>query len=296
MAQKLGVFIWTTGRDYGQGRIPDDDTLGAMSVALFKVNDGLEYQNYTPADTKILADGIFRPQGIDFMPWGVARGWYADWAYAEGRLAGEHAAAAGRPYILDLEPYPDKYWQGIPGTAAAFCRGYAETSQGQNLRICPDARNSGINLEEWVAEPVVDVWHPQIYSRAYGESLDLWLGKGSAPLERLGVPRSKIYPVLATWRQAEGDPSISADALEEDLRRLAYDGYPGAALWRRGTMSQEQVDRLLSIDPIFAPPAPPEPSLRERALAAVDKALAYNESTRVALIAAREAVAATGGK
>lgn len=254
---RVGVFVWTVGNDYTKGRIAIDDTLGAMNPVIFKVNDGLEFQTYSPDDTREYADNVYRSQGIDFHPWGVARGWYADWAYAEGRLAGQHAAAAQREYILDLEPYPNEYWQGITGTPAAFCRGYKETSNGLKLRLCPDARNPGINIEEWVKEPIVSYFHPQMYSAAYGESLDSWISKGIDPIIGLGVSRSRIIPVLAVWREGNGDPSISPDDLERDIRHLRDKMFPGVALWRRGVMSSQQVERLLSMPDLWTPTPPP---------------------------------------
>lgn len=270
---KAGIFVWNIKNDYTNGRLSTDDKLGAMSVALFKVNDGLEYQTYSPDDTRHYADEVYRPQGIDFMPWGVARGWSIDIARKEGHIAGEHAAAARSEYILDLEPDPKDYWQGIPGTARAFCEGYGETSNGQNLRLCPDARNPGINIEEWAREPIVGIWHPQMYSRAFGESLDRWLAKGTQPILDLGVPQSRVYPVLAAYYATPGEPSISPDDLERDVLHLAQLGYPGFALWRRGVLSSDAVQRLLSMpDPFSPPPAPVPTSRKAEALAAIDAA------------------------
>jgi hypothetical protein len=267
---KLGVFAWTVEADWTNGRIPIDDTLGAMSVCLLKVNDGLEYQTYSPEDSRVWADEVFRPQGIDFHPWGVARGWSHDVAYHEGRLAGQHAAQTNSEYVLDLEPYPEHYWQGIPGTPREFCRGYGETSNGVKLRICPDARNPGINLEEWGAEEIVSLWHPQIYATAYGEPLQSWLWSGVQPIMQVGVPKSSIYPVLGVWLNAPGEPSISADQLEQDILYIARQGYPGAALWRRGLMSSQQVERLLAMDDPFVP-VTPEPPPQPHASKVVDR-------------------------
>lgn len=280
---KLGVFIWTVTKDWTEGRIPIDDTQGAMSVVLFKVHDGLEWQNYSPEDAATWANDVFRPQGIDFMPWGVARGWDWNVAREEGRLAGRHAAATGSEYILDLEPYPEDYWQGVPGTPRAFCEGYAETSGGLKLRLCPDARNPGINLEEWAQEPIVSVWHPQIYHRAFNESLDSWLRRGVSPITNLGVDRSRIFPVLAVWRQVAGDPPIPADELEADILSLAARGYGGCALWRRGVMSSQQVERLLAMpDPFLPPPPPPPPppevNHKKNALALIEQLQAEVEA------------------
>ena len=260
---RAGIFIWNTKADYTNGRIPIDDSKGPMSVALMKVNDGLEYQTYSPEDSRQWADGVFRPQGIDWMPWGVARGWNEEVARNEGRLAGQHAAASRSEYILDLEPDPKDYWQGIPGTPRAFCEGYGETSEGRNLRLCPDARNPGINIEEWAAEPIVSIWHPQMYATAFGESLDRWLTKGTQPILDLGVPQSRVFPVLAAYYATDGEPSISPDDLERDILHLAQLGYPGFALWRRGCLSAQAIERMLSMHDPFtgaAPAPPPAPS------------------------------------
>ena len=258
---KAPIFVWDVTKDYTHGRIAIDDTLGAMSVVLFKAHDGLEYQTYSPEDMAAWADGVYRPQGIDLYPWGVARGWDLDVAREEGRLAGRHAVATDREYILDLEPYPDYYWQGITGTPRAFCEGYAETSGGRMLRLCPDARNPGINIEEWAAEPVVNIWQPQIYATAYGESVERWLDTGVKPILDLGVSKSRIYPVLAGWYTTESEPSISPDDLERDILTLAREGYPGFSIWRRGSISQLVVERLLAMADPFAPvpPSPPPP-------------------------------------
>lgn len=256
---KTGIWIGSIQADYTEGRIPVDDTLGAMSVALFKVNDGLNYQPYTPDDSAYFANGVYRPQGIDFMPQGNGRGLSIDEARQEGELAGRHAAASSSEYILDLEPEPDLYWQGIPGTAKAFCEGYASTSGGIKLRLNPDARNPGINLEEWVREPIVGIWHPQMYAATFGESQEYWEGKGIEPLLNLGVPKSSIYPMLSTYVQAPGDPPMNPDTLEASIRCYADRGYPGFCLFRRRTMSSQQVERLLSMRDPFSPAPPPSP-------------------------------------
>lgn len=254
----MGVYIWTVARDYTNGRIAIDDSKGAMSVAILKVNDGLDYQPYSPEDSAQWANDVYRPQGIDFHPWGVGRGFSLAGARDEGRLAGRHAAASGSEYHLDLEPYKNEYWQGIPGSGKAFCDGYAETSNGIKLRITPDARNVGINLEEFASHPIVSAWHPQMYWAAFNEPMALWVRNGINPLLNAGVPKSRIYPLLAVWREVAGEPPIPADELERDILNVAEDGYAGVALWRRGVMSSPQVERLLLMESPFQPP-PPEP-------------------------------------
>lgn len=253
MSFKPGIFIWSIENDYTQGRIPVDDTLGAMGVALFKAHDGLEFEIYSPDQIRSLAENVYRPQNIDMHPWGVARGWYAGWAYNEGRLAGEYAAATGRAYILDLEPYPEDYWQGVPGTPRAFCQGYSETSNGLRLRLCPDARNIGINLEEWVVEPIVDIWHPQAYYTAFAtHDFRVGIMQAITPLLNAGVPKDKIYPVLPLWYATTGEPPIVPDELETVLRWVAREGFPGVAYWRRGLMDNKLVERLLAMDDPFS--------------------------------------------
>ena len=274
---KAGIFVWNVRNDYTNGRIPIDDSQGAMSVCLFKVNDGLEFQTYSPEDSARWANEVYRPQGIDWMPWGVARGWDNAVAREEGRLAGRHAAASGSEYLLDLEPDKRDYWQCLPGTAHEFCAGYEETSNGLKLRLVPDARPTAGNLllQEWAREPVVGIWHPQIYSRAFSESLDYWLLNGAFPIASVGVPLSRIYPVLAVWEQVEGEPSVSPDQLEADIQSLAAKGYGGFALWRRGLMSSQQVERLLAMPDPFAPVIPtPDPPVdhKKRALALLEQA------------------------
>lgn len=257
---KIGIFVWNIKNDYTNGRIAIDDSKGAMSVALMKVHDGLEWQTYSPEDSAQWANGVFRPQGIDWMPWGVARGWSLDVAHREGALAGQHAAASGSEYILDLEPYKEDYWQGISGTPAAFCAGYASTSNGIKLRLCPDARNVGINLEEWVQETIVSIWHPQAYYTLFQQPLEVGVAVACNPLFKVGIPRARIIPVMPLSGVGAGDPSISPDDLERDARYLHDQGFPGLAYWRRGVMSAQQVERLLSMDDPWAPvPAPPEP-------------------------------------
>lgn len=260
---KLGIFVWDTGIDYGQGRIPQNDALGVMNPVIFKVHNGLESQPYSLDEVRNLADNVYRSQSIDFHAWGVAHGTNIDIAREEGRLAGRFAAVTNREYVLDLEDDKRYYWQGIRGTAHAFCEGYTETSNGIQLRICPDARGThanGINLLEWINEPIVNVWHPQLYSAAFGEHIANWVQSGAIePLVNNGVSKERIYPVLAAWRETTGELSLDPDIVEAELRYLKDSGFPGAALWRRGVVSNEQVARLQSIEVWPAPQPPPVP-------------------------------------
>ena len=257
---KLGIWIGSVQEDYTEGRIAIDDTLGAMSVALFKVSDGLN-EWYTPEDAAIWANDVYRPQGIDFMPHGNGRGFSLDEARQEGVNAGRHAAACGSEFILDLEPDPQYYWQGILGTPRAFCEGYASTSGGRKLRLNPDARNPGINLEEWAQEPIVGVWHPQMYAATFGESQESWERRGIQPILDLGVPKSLIYPMLSNYMNAPGDPSMPPDVLEESIRYYAERGYGGVCLFRRKTMDGKQVERLLAMPDLWAVTPPPPPPI-----------------------------------
>ena len=265
---KTGIWIGSVRDDYTNGRIAIDDTLGAMSVAMFKVSDGLN-EFYTPEDSAVWANGVYRPQGIDFMPQGNGRGFSLADAYQEGVNAGRHAAATGSEFILDLEGDPQYYWQGIPGTPRAFCEGYASTAGGIKLRLNTDARNPGINLSEWVQEPIVGVWHPQEYAATFGESHELWERRGIQPILNLGVPKSRIYPMLSNYLNGPGDPSMPPDTLEASIRYYAGRGYPGICLFRRKTMDGKQVERLLAMDdpwaPVLPPPLPPtDPLLKIR--------------------------------
>lgn len=258
---KTGIWIGSVADDYTNGRIAIDDTLGAMSVAMFKVSDGLN-EFYTPEDSAIWANGVYRPQGIDFMPQGNGRGFSLAEARQEGLNAGRHAAATGSEFILDLEPDPKYYWQGIPGTPHAFCQGYEAASSGIKLRLNTDARNPGINLSEWALEPIVGVWHTQEYAATFGESHELWEERGIGPLLNLGVPKSRIYPMLSNYMAGDGYPSMPPDALEASIRYYAERGYPGICLFRRMTMDGKQVERLLAMPDPWAsttPPQPPQP-------------------------------------
>lgn len=277
---RSGIFIWTVANDYG-ARIPDDDSQGAMSVALFKVADGLNQMQTVPQAIALAKQ--YRDQDIDMYPWGVAQGWSLDVARSEGALAGQYAAAVGRPHILDLEPYKaEGYWQGISGTPAAFIEGYGSTANGQPLRLCPDARNVGINLEEWVALLPGAIWHPQAYYTAFG-SHDYKVGINSAikPLLNAGVPKSQIYPVLPLWLAQTGEPSIPAKDLNRDIDYLAAEGYPGAAWWRRGRMSPDHVTLMKAKTDPF--PHAPDPEPEPPAQTPKQVALAHIEAARIAV-------------
>lgn len=255
---KTGIFVWTVANDYG-ARIPDKDLGGVMDPAIFKVNDGLNQMQ--SVNSAVALAKLYRDQGIDFMPWGVARGFSLAIARAEGLLAGQYAAATGSPYVLDLEPYPDYYWQGISGTPRAFCQGYEESAPSMPLRLTVDARNVGINLEEWVAEPVVGIFHPQAYYTDFG-SHDMGIGIMSAinPLLAAGVSKSRIYPVLPVYQASTGNPSTSPKELALAITFVAGQGFLGFALWRRGLMSPDQVAMLqLLPDPFPPPPFIPPP-------------------------------------
>ena len=270
MTFKAGVFVWTVANDYG-ARIPDDDTKGAMSVSLFKVNDGMNRME-TVAEAVALAQQ-YRAQGIDFMPWGVARGFSLAGAKAEGALAGEYAAATNSPYVLDLEPYPDDYWQGIPGTPQAFIEGYNSTANRHPLRLCPDARNSGLNLEKWVAAQPGAIWHPQAYYTAFHMPMNVGIMAAIRPLLNAGIPVAQIYPVLPLYIDTPGEPSIPGSEVKQAINLVAQWGYPGIAFWRRGLMSPDQVSTMLAMDDPFTPaPPPPGPSLKQQALAAIEVA------------------------
>lgn len=282
---KSGVFIWTVANDYG-ARIPDDDTLGAMNPALFKVNDGVN-QMQTVAQAVALAKQ-YRDQNIDFLPWGVGRGFDLSEARAEGRLAGEYAAATSSPYILDLEPDPSLYWQGIPGTPTALIAGFNETAKGQRIRLCCDARltaagptGARIDLNEWVTALPDAIWHPMGYYTDFA-SHDAATGIMSAinPLLNAGVHKSQIYPVLPLYYASAGNPSITPVELSSVLDWVAQQGYPGAAYWRRGLMSPEQVAMLLAkVDPWAPIPQPqPQPGPSPKKLA-----LAHIEAARIAV-------------
>lgn len=253
---KCGHWIGSVDADYTHGRIPQDDSKGAMSLAMFKVSDGLN-EWYTPVDSAQWANGVYRPQGIEFMPQGNGRGASIDQARQEGVNAGRHAAACGSPFILDLEPDPSLYWHGIAGTGRAFCEGFASTANGNKLRINPDARNPGINLDEWVAAPVVDIWYPQMYAATFGESQERWERLGIQPLLDLGIPKSRIHPMVSNYMNGAGDPSMDPDTLEASIRYYADRGYGGITVFRRQTEDGRQVERLLSMADPFAPPAPP---------------------------------------
>lgn len=278
---KLGQFVWTIANDYG-ARIPDDDTKQAMSFAFFKVHDGLEWQNYSPEGTNHYFADVYGPQGIGFVPWGVARGWNIDVAREEGRLAGRHAAACQGVYILDLEPYPEDYWQGIPGTPTAFVEGFLEAG-GNELWICPDARNTGINLEEWVRHPVVTRWWPQAYYTAFQQPMVRGINAAIAPLLNAGIPRERIWPVLPTYYATEGEPSIDAGELIEAIRYVASEGYPGAALWRRGLISPGQVTAMLETADPFSPGQLPSNAAKDAALMSLDIAAQAIEDARRAV-------------
>lgn len=273
---KSGIFIWTVANDYG-ARIPDDDSKGAMSVALFKVIDGLN-EMVSPGQAKTFANDTYRPQGIDMYTWGVGIGASLDQARAEGRLAGEYALTTMSPYLLDLEPDPKGgYWHGLSGSPKTFVDGFTEKVDKSLLRLCPDARNPGINIEEWVALLPNAVWHPQAYYTAFHQSMNVGIMAAIRPLLNAGIPVSQIYPVLPLYIDTPGEPSIPAAELSNAIDLVASWGYPGVAFWRRGLMSPDQVSMLLAkADPFQPEPQPqPEPS---RLVTLLTEALAIAEA------------------
>lgn len=252
---RSGIFIWTVANDYG-ARIPDDDTLGAMNPALFKVNDGLN--EMVPVPDAIVLAKQYRAQNIDMYTWGVGIGSSLEEAHAEGALAGQYAVATGSPYLLDLEPDPKGgYWHGISGAPQAFIAGFEEHADKRLIRLCPDARNPGINLEEWVMLLPEALWHPQAYYTAFHMTMHEGIVAAIRPLLNAGVPVGQIYPVLPLYVDTTGEPSINPSEVSQAIDLVAGWGYPGVAFWRRGLLSPEQVSMLLAkADPFITVPTP----------------------------------------
>lgn len=266
---KLGIWVWNTRNDYNTGIIENDDTKLPMSFAFSKIGDTRNWY-YDPQGVADLAR-IYTDQGIGQIPWYVGRGFNLDSAYYEGWDFGQRVAAFQGCGILDLEPYPNEYWQGVPGTPTNFVRGF-EDCGGTELHLSPDARNHGINLDEWEQlrrdKPHLHIRYlPQAYWTEFRQDMERGISAAIQPLINAGVPPEAIWPVLPTY-YVTGPLSnpiytpMNPDDMERQLRLVADAGAPGASLWRRGFLSRETADRILAMPDIFnpaPPPPPPEP-------------------------------------
>lgn len=263
---KYGIWTARGLDDYGSPYIEDDDTKIPMSFAFGKIGDsGNMY--YDAASMKRYAQ-IYTDQGIGYIGWYVGRGFSPDDAYHEGWNVGLLAAAHQGCAILDLEPYPAQYWQGISGTPRAFTRGFIDAG-GVELHLCPDARNSGINLDEWELcrneFPQLHIRYlPQAYWTEFRQDMERGIHAAIDPLLNAGIPKEIIWPVLPTYyvdgpiQSPSYHPMLGAD-LEASIRFVAGLGHPGVSFWRRGFISREAADHILAMDDPFAPPAPPPP-------------------------------------
>lgn len=280
---KVGIFIGRglTPRDYNPA-LRDDDTTLPMSYAFGKANEGAVFY-YSPDEAAELAQ-MYQRQGIGFVPWGIGRGATVSAADTEGHEAGQLAAAVEGCYMLDLEPYPAQYWAGVPGAATAFCNSYKAAVEAAGKRpvlwLTVDARNPGINLDEWRAfEDVLDIrywpqaYGPEFYPATYPDFSVMLHGLLDAcnPLLNAGIEKSRIWPVLSTYSvragmngQSEYVGPLDGDVLTKAIQQVHDFAFPGVALFRRGTLSNELADAINAMPDPWAstqePPQEPPPS------------------------------------
>lgn len=299
---KVGIQIWQFDTDYGQGNIPDDDTQIPMSVAVVKTNWSLSWMRTVDAAPSVESldgvrrvAGVYRSQGIDFIPWGEAHGGAK--AYDEGYLMGQIAEAAGRGvYMLDLESGPVDYWNAAPGAVQRFLQGFRDGG-GRELWVEPDARRGhevAIQLDDWLADSIVTRWYPQTYWQDFYPNHSgntdrvLWaIEAATVNLREGGVLNSRIFPVF------NGDDRSTRVEWEVGLDHLRRNGYGGVMVWRRGTMSREVMDLFASLPedqmPGYVPPVPPAPTPEPDFLTPIRAAREFAQATVVTLDAVIEA-------
>ena len=268
---RTGLQIWQFNVDYGQGNINEDDTQIPMSFAFVKTNWSTNWmRTVDPAPSCESLDGAVRlrdtyyAQNIGFIPWGEARG--ADKAYAEGLMCGQIAAKLMLPYMLNLEDGPG-FWQAAPGAPQEFLRGFRDGGGGE-LWLEVDSRSghvAGTQLRDWIADPIVTRYWPEPYWRDFYpnspgiERVGWAINDSTAPLLALGVPKDRITCVLP------GD--VPANEMQEAIRVLRESQFNGLMIYRRGTVRQEVLDYIDSLQqedwPGYAPPPQPEPTLED---------------------------------
>lgn len=261
---KLGIWVIRPPDDYGSPFIEDDDsTIECMSVVVTKIGDS-QHAYYTAeqyaAHAKIYAD-----QSIDILGWDVVRGNDARYAAVEGAQLAQMTSLVNRSAIVDVEPDPNLYWHGVPGTPRALVE--AALANGLiNLRVCIDARNAGTNLGEWEGlrreYPQLNIsFLPMVYWTEFRQSMVNGIEAGIAPLLAAGVPISAIWPVLPTYDVSGpvASPAFAPmlpDYMEAQLRYVAARGFPGASLYRRYYLSRAAADRVAAMPDVFAPNQP----------------------------------------
>lgn len=254
---KAGVFQWQFDKDY-PATIPGDDSQLPISYMFVKAIDGLDWMasfdthpaHIGDATTLRAAFDSYRAQGIGCVPWGVAKG--GGNAYSEGRLAARCAVTCEGLFILDLEPYPG-FWTGGPAEVAQYLRGFRDGG-GRELWLTPDTRAgalAGIAFNSWIADPIVTRVLPQGYWTDFQTGWEHGLHLSLDPIQFL--PKSKVWPVLPA-NGATQDAGAAITWLEQQ-------GYPGFAIWRRGTLTQDMIDALnarpaYSVGGVVVPPAP----------------------------------------
>lgn len=273
-ASHWGQFVWETSRDYALVTSADDmegyaaeaarlDDELPISYIFLKCNDGQNWirrwDSYGPAslDDVRLRIAAYNARGIGCIPWGLSYG--GTQAYADGRLAGQIAAAAGHGiYMLDLEPYRG-FWQAAPGAPAEFVRGFVEMG-GRELWLVPDSRvqhHATIQIADWLTFPIVTRWWPQAYWTLFADGLPVRqsVAKAVQPLIDLGVARNAIFPVYMTTNDA-GTVWAPAAELLEAIDYAVEERLGGCAWWRHGLTNDEQF-RAMGERPMPAFPAPP---------------------------------------
>ena len=303
---KLGIQIWQFDQDYGQGNIPDNDAEIPLSVAVVKTNWSTNWMRTVDAapsaeslDGVRRLAGIYRDQGIDFVPWGEAHGGAK--AYDEGYMMGQIAAACGHGvYMLDLEGDRAHYWNAAPGAVQEFMRGFRDGG-GRELWVEPDARRgheAAIQLDDWIADPTVTRWYPQTYWQDFypnhaSENRVLWgIEDATTNLRKRGVLNSRIFPVF------NGDARSTAGEWQFGFEMLRQEGYGGVMVWRRGTLSRPVMDYIAGLPDdqmpgYVPPPLPPVTEPDPDFLTPIRAAREFAQATVVTLDAV---IAANTGK
>lgn len=162
------------------------------------------------------------------------------------REAEVHAQAASVPgvksLILDVEPY-EGFWRGAAHDVATYTGVLRDNlPDGFHVGISVDSRSQSklaqIQFRRWLAAPVIQSVHPQVYWHDFGTSVAHALAECMLPFRELGLHAATIFPVFGTYPNRHRQPVLPA-ALQDAVAR-GRGGYNGCSLFRLGDQGWAQ--------------------------------------------------------